>query len=276
VLVRMSGRGRKRSRPSEGGEAEGEDDLGSAVDDATFDAASQLRSTMDDAASEFICPITQELPIDPVIAMDGKVYERKAIEQWIARGNGKSPMTNLPMTGQLLPATHVRNSLELMVKSGAITGDKVDAWRKKIVDENRVEAVRAKAVAGDLKAAYKLGRWYVFGLRGLTENHTEGLNWLQKSADGGFAPGISELGHCYLAGIGTERQIHLGVVMVTEAAQLGDEAACWILGDMFRNGKYGAKKNEVVAAKWYQKFLQSEPIRRLITLRVALKAKALE
>lgn len=31
---------------------------------------------------EFLCPITFELMIDPVIASDGHTYERSAIEKW--------------------------------------------------------------------------------------------------------------------------------------------------------------------------------------------------
>ena len=32
-------------------------------------------------ATEFLCPVTHELPIAPVIAKDGVVYERAAIER---------------------------------------------------------------------------------------------------------------------------------------------------------------------------------------------------
>eukprot|EP00029_Vermamoeba_vermiformis_P011682 TRINITY_DN6496_c0_g1_i1.p1 TRINITY_DN6496_c0_g1~~TRINITY_DN6496_c0_g1_i1.p1 ORF type:complete len:275 (+),score=39.74 TRINITY_DN6496_c0_g1_i1:748-1572(+) len=34
-----------------------------------------------DAPADFICPITQEIMLDPVIASDGHTYERRAIEQ---------------------------------------------------------------------------------------------------------------------------------------------------------------------------------------------------
>ena len=46
-------------------------------------------------AKEFVCPITQELPIKPVTAEDGKIYEEAAIREWFARNNGDqaiSPM----------------------------------------------------------------------------------------------------------------------------------------------------------------------------------------
>lgn len=44
--------------------------------------------------NEFLCPITLEVMADPVTAADGYTYERTAIEQWLASGRGKSPITN--------------------------------------------------------------------------------------------------------------------------------------------------------------------------------------
>ena len=44
----------------------------------------------------FVCPITQELMSEPVIAEDGYTYERKAIAQWTSRSS-RSPMTNQKM-----------------------------------------------------------------------------------------------------------------------------------------------------------------------------------
>ena len=56
----------------------------------------RYREAIDGMAVEFLCPITQELPLDPVTAEDGRVYERRAIENWLdrQRGSAKSPITN--------------------------------------------------------------------------------------------------------------------------------------------------------------------------------------
>ncbi|XP_053554308.1 WD repeat, SAM and U-box domain-containing protein 1 isoform X1 [Bombina bombina] len=51
---------------------------------------------------EFLCPITREIMMDPVIASDGYSYERKAIENWISTQKRTSPMTNLPLSTLLL------------------------------------------------------------------------------------------------------------------------------------------------------------------------------
>ena len=77
------------------------------LDDASAETK-RFKSAIEDSAAEFVCPITQELPLDPVMAADGRVYERSAIEEWIAKGNGKSPSTNEKMGTKLLPALQVR------------------------------------------------------------------------------------------------------------------------------------------------------------------------
>lgn len=58
----------------------------------------------------FLCPITQELMVDPVATADGTVYERAAIEAWFrTRSSGnRSPLTNEP-----LPTTAVSEVLPL-------------------------------------------------------------------------------------------------------------------------------------------------------------------
>uniref|UniRef100_A0A8C4S159 WD repeat, SAM and U-box domain-containing protein 1 n=1 Tax=Erpetoichthys calabaricus TaxID=27687 RepID=A0A8C4S159_ERPCA len=60
-----------------------------------------LRMTLDsyltEIPEEFLCPITQEIMKDPVIASDGYSYERTAIESWINTKKHSSPMTNLQL-----------------------------------------------------------------------------------------------------------------------------------------------------------------------------------
>ena len=60
----------------------------------------------------FLCPITQELMKDPVIATDGHTYERTAIETWTRQGRNVSPMTNVPFTGStLLPNRNLKSAI---------------------------------------------------------------------------------------------------------------------------------------------------------------------
>eukprot|EP00457_Paulinella_chromatophora_P002304 gb/GEZN01002308.1/.p1 GENE.gb/GEZN01002308.1/~~gb/GEZN01002308.1/.p1 ORF type:complete len:670 (-),score=123.12 gb/GEZN01002308.1/:480-2489(-) len=55
----------------------------------------------DQAPRGFICPITQEVMKDPVMAADGHSYERVAIERWL-QDKITSPCTNLSLPHKLL------------------------------------------------------------------------------------------------------------------------------------------------------------------------------
>lgn len=62
----------------------------------------------------FLCPITRETMVDPVICCDGHTYERKAIEQWL-RSSSRSPKTNQSLPSRILIPNHaMRNSIDAM------------------------------------------------------------------------------------------------------------------------------------------------------------------
>ena len=50
---------------------------------------------------DFLCPITQELMEDPVIAADGHSYERAAITLWL-QGHHSSPLTNQRLSHRMI------------------------------------------------------------------------------------------------------------------------------------------------------------------------------
>ncbi|XP_006655773.1 U-box domain-containing protein 35 [Oryza brachyantha] len=61
--------------------------------------------------SHFICPILQEVMVDPYVASDGYTYDRKAIELWLSM-NDKSPMTNLRLPHKnLIPNHSLRSAI---------------------------------------------------------------------------------------------------------------------------------------------------------------------
>jgi hypothetical protein len=61
----------------------------------------------------FICPITAEVMMDPVITCDGQTYERRAIEKWFQRGNLTSPMTGLALPTTVVTPNHaLRQAME--------------------------------------------------------------------------------------------------------------------------------------------------------------------
>ena len=77
---------------------------------------------LDSCPLHMLCPITQVLMKDPVIAQDGYCYERSAIEKWFSSGHLTSPMTNLPIaSASLYPNTPLLNNIEDWVRGHKTT-----------------------------------------------------------------------------------------------------------------------------------------------------------
>ena len=225
-----------------------------AVEPAT-EQATKFRKVIDDGADELVCPITHELPVDPVTAEDGRVYERSAIEEWLGQ-HEKSPHTNEPMGTKLLPATQVKNLIASMVRSGAISGDKAGAWTKKLEGEKEVEEMRQKAEAGDAEAMMSLADWYQDGTNGLQKNLSERYRWAKRAADLDHAEGISDVGWCAFFGEGTEQNRALGNVLCAQAATMGLDHACYLLADRYAKGEdTGLPKDLERAQYWAKKAL---------------------
>ncbi|KAK3746970.1 hypothetical protein QZH41_002523 [Actinostola sp. cb2023] len=60
---------------------------------------------------EYLCPISREVMIDPVIASDGFSYERNAIESWLRSGRLTSPMSNAPLRNSTLTPNRMLKNL---------------------------------------------------------------------------------------------------------------------------------------------------------------------
>ncbi|XP_076913607.1 putative E3 ubiquitin-protein ligase LIN, partial [Bidens hawaiensis] len=55
---------------------------------------------------DFVCPITTHIFNDPVTLETGQTYERKAIQQWLERGNSTCPITRQKLHTTQLPKTN--------------------------------------------------------------------------------------------------------------------------------------------------------------------------
>ena len=216
------------------------------------EVAKRLKESVDTVASELMCAISHELPVNPVTAEDGQVYERSAIEAWIARpGVLKSPKLNTPMGPRLFPSTQARNIIEQMVRSGAISGPKADAWAKKLADEKDGKELRAMAEGGDAAAMYHLGMLYSTGAMGLSKDLKQAAGWWQRGHDLGDATCTTMLGLCYARGEGVEKHGLHAACLFGIAAGSGSESGCFYLAHSFANGWFGLR-NAREATRWYR------------------------
>ena len=210
-------------------------------------------------AEELICPITQELPVEPVLAEDGRIYEKKDLLQWFGTDReAKSPTTGDIIGTTLKPAPQVRNTIEALVKSGAIEGEIAEAWTKKLADETRVKEARAKAEVGDAEAMWRLGVWHRHGMNGLVKDLAQARAWFERSAAARDPRGIACFGQSLLLGNGGPQDNVLGLVMVSQGAALGSDVGAYYLGWAFFHGKYGLPKDPVQARFWLKKVADGE------------------
>ena len=65
-----------------------------------------LGSYFIDIPEDYVCPITQEMMKNPVVAANGHSYEYSAIHEYLKRGNKKSPLTREILKNDVLIKNH--------------------------------------------------------------------------------------------------------------------------------------------------------------------------
>ncbi|CAH0369340.1 unnamed protein product [Pelagomonas calceolata] len=222
--------------------------------------AEKKQKTLAAIAREFICPITHELPIKPVTAEDGKIYEEKAIREWFSKKDGEptSPSTGAVIGTKLFPAPQARNTIEALVESGAIAGEIAEAWKQKLEDEKEVKETRAMAGGGDGEAMYMLGAWYREGMNGLAKDNAQARAWYERSAAARDPKGMAAFGEYLLLGLGGPQDTAFGIMNATEAAGLGSDLAAYQLGWAFFEGGHGLPKDPARARFWLKKIFDGE------------------
>ena len=89
-----------------------------ATRDAEIVALKEVIRACGGAPDDLQCPISHELMRDPVVAADGRTYERAEITGWIGRGHNRSPMTK---TSGWLTRTSVRTTSRASVCGSSST-----------------------------------------------------------------------------------------------------------------------------------------------------------
>lgn len=116
--------------------------------------------------------------------------------------------------------------------------------------------LQPQAESGDPNAQYQLGRQLMVG--GTAEQREQGLQWIERAADGGLAEAQYQLIFYYEQQGGIRRRDQArGVAMLTAAAEQNHLPAMWTLGLGFEKGRYGLKRNLEQSKEWYQRLLES-------------------
>jgi hypothetical protein len=88
-------------------------------------------SKADDALAQIVsnlqCPITHRLPVRPVVAEDGHMYERSAIEKWL-QTKSTSPLVGAEMGRTVMDSTSTRTLIQSAIENGGVADDAAATW----------------------------------------------------------------------------------------------------------------------------------------------------
>ena len=215
---------------------------------------------------EFVCSISLQLPLNPAVAEDGKIYEYELIDRWLKKHN-TSPTTNARMGKNLVKSTSIRNTIENLVKgfqaSSGTEEDKalVDDWnlrykhqQDQIISEQNMKSLIAKAKSGDADAMEQVGRNYRLGRHGFKKDTKKGNRWTIAAANAGSLREMAKAGEYLFSLTEASRTDRLkGLSYLSQAAHVGGcDRACIYLGMCYADGKYGLKKSKPQAVRLLQ------------------------
>ena len=93
--------------------------------------------------AEFMCPLTFDVMVDPVVASDGHSYERAAIGEVLSSASKLSPLTREPLTDALVPNRALRSRIEEHDAELDRMAEQMEARMEAAAAEFRAEAAMA-------------------------------------------------------------------------------------------------------------------------------------
>jgi uncharacterized protein len=80
------------------------------------------------------------------------------------------------------------------------------------------------------------------------------LYWYAQAVQQGYTYAKWNAGTMLIAGEGVEgRRVELGLELIEQAADCGDESACDFLAQCYANGGFGKERDPVMSAKWSER-----------------------
>tara|TARA_B100000963_G_C22628379_1_gene673578 strand:- start:1517 stop:2371 length:855 start_codon:yes stop_codon:yes gene_type:complete len=221
--------------------------------------ASKASDDSEGWVDEYKCPITQELPVDPVMAEDGRCYEASAIEDWFSKNMCgehivKSPMTNQYIGTKLVQAVQIRNAIERLIDTGLIVGEPAQTWKEKVGDTAKMTQEMRKiwqeAQKGEKEAMTDVGFAYQEGTDGLPQDWAKAATWFRKATLQSEPHAVMSLGVLYINGTGVDQCWGRAFIELSRAATLGSEHAAISIGRRLSQGS-GVMKRDMDAARFW-------------------------
>ena len=219
----------------------------------------------DDLIKEYLCPITQELPVVFCTAEDGHCYDRWAFEKWLQQQSTsqvKSPMTNEMIGRRIVPALQARNAVERLINKGLIKGEGARKWTQVQAELSAMtESMRktyGNAVKGQAKAQRVFASAYRDGTDGVERDYGKAWEWFHKAAVQDDPTACASIGVFYMNGMGRDKDPSNALIWMTRAAMLGSEHGAICVGNYYADPAYRLfpEPDQAQAKYWYTKSLR--------------------
>ena len=174
--------------------------------------------TQDEAFTACINSIAAELcyqsklPVDPVIADDGIIYERHELE---SKANAKG----------FYPSTQLKRVIEILIASGKLDEKYVEGNGNDILEEASndnldLATIKAQAEEGDTDSMVELGELYLIG-EVIQQDAKKAYYWFALASEQEHEMATARKADCLLAGLGVEQDKDEGHQILVEAATEG-------------------------------------------------------
>mmetsp|Transcript_13914 Transcript_13914/g.30563 ORF Transcript_13914/g.30563 Transcript_13914/m.30563 type:complete len:340 (-) Transcript_13914:76-1095(-) len=248
------------------------------IDDDDASSSDQLPKVPDAVTQPLLCPITQELMVDPVLAEDGHMYERRSIEEWISRNPVSPIFPNKRLNVNSLVAVRgMQESIQALVEAGAVDDKLSDSWTesKKDLDLTKAKklfkegSVMDVAKLGFPKAQGVVAEWYFNGRNGMEKDTLKCEEWARKAAEGGDGNGQFRMGYFCSKGIPgiISEDKPTAISWYEKASKQGYSAALFNIAQIYEHG--GCQFHHSFLQKsayWYRKAANKSLTRGMIKI----------
>ena len=227
------------------------------VKKARVEGAVEARAEMTKNISKNLtCSITHELMAYPVVAEDGRTYEKSAILSWLSN-HTTSPLD--PSTTISAQALFQNRSVADMIEELVATNDMIDVATKAAWQARRDEPQRLFDQGRTLEAASlghpaamgKMAHDYYFGKGGFEKDDAKAFDFATRAAKEGDGDGMYILGGCYSNGQGVAVDKVAALKWYEEAAKKGKGHGMYFSG-LFYSVGLGCVKDDKKAAAYFK------------------------
>lgn len=224
------------------------------------------RSVVDRSIEELLCPITLHLPLEPVAAEDGRVYEKDAIETWLAKSD-RSPVTNLPMGKKVFPVIQICSIIQHIAAHTVPVPEQVADWKQRKQQKQKREALVRKAEeCENVDLMYFVGVMYKKSKYGMPQDISKSRLWFERAAKAGHLHSMDALALMYFYGPG-DKSLTLALRWASAAVATGRECDAYnVLARFYLDGLVGIPRDDAEGFRLYAAYPNRKNSRGLYRL----------